>query len=222
MERQMNKTSHWTIMMAVFTVCLITLGYFGQRFWSGLKNDAKQLGRDIDEVLHITPEIKLKEFLLVERTAPTFEIATVECTAFHETRWTHEWMKSEKWIHVKGYFKGKAGFNCAEYFNLVIGDDNQGHRRVTVYMPKPKLLSVEQLPGLDIQSENGWVNKISDNDRAQVLNEFSSKVRERMTTEQDILGQAERNFEAIITKLVSHRLGDETVVKFEHTEPPKG
>lgn len=136
----------------------------------------KKIVSDIDSTVHFVPEISYSEKTIPKETKGKLELASAERTFEHQYEWTHEWIGSAKTIRMSGDFKAKAGFNLEKHFLLSFSDD----LKVSAEFPEPETLGCElvQLKINDI--EQGWWNKISEEERKQALNLLLQSARNRV------------------------------------------
>jgi hypothetical protein len=166
---------------------------------------AKNIGRDIDRAMQFTPQISIRNEIVLNKQANILELATKSQTFRHEFEWRHTWLGSEKIVRIKGNFVAKAGYDLKQLVSINI----ESHL-VTVTVPEPKILSVEAID-YQIEGESGWWNSISDADRSMALKEFTSDARKAMEGS-ELLASARNNFEDSLNKIFSNRLGNIRVI----------
>jgi hypothetical protein len=103
---------------------------------------------------------------------PILELATLSQNFQHEYEWTNTRFGSTKKINIKGSFEAKAGFDLNKRFVLEITDD-----KARVFLPKPKLLSIESLNDIKFEDEDGYWNWVNMDDRSKAINAFSTDAR---------------------------------------------
>jgi hypothetical protein len=166
---------------------------------------AKNIGRDIDRAMQFTPQISIRNEIVLNKQANILELATKSQTFRHEFEWRHTWLGSEKIVRIKGNFVAKAGYDLKQLVSI-----NIEPHLVTVTVPEPKILSVEAID-YQIEGESGWWNSISDADRSMELKEFTSDARKAMEGS-ELLASARNNFEDSLNKIFSNRLGNIRVI----------
>ena len=136
----------------------------------------KKIVSDIDSAVHFVPEISYSEKTIPKETKGKLELASAERTFEHQYEWIHKWLGSVKTIKMSGDFRAKAGFDLEKHFLLSFSDDLQ----VRAEFPEPEILGCEliQLKINDI--EQGWWNKISEEERKQALNLLLQSARNRV------------------------------------------
>lgn len=126
----------------------------------------KKVARDIDRVLHFTPQVRVGQTVVVEKTSPALELVTIRRQFQHRYHWTNIWLRSTKVIQFDGEFVAKAGFDLKEQFALRVDEKDLG---VSVVFPEPKVLSVE-LESFKTADDSGWWNRVSKEDKERVAN----------------------------------------------------
>lgn len=195
-----------TLAMIVATACAYFLiVVIPKRALSEQYELAKSIGRDIDRAMQFTPQISVRNEIVLNKQTNILELATKSQTFRHEFEWRQTWLGSEKVIRIKGNFVAKAGYDLNQLLSI-----NIEPHLVTVTVPEPKILSVEAVD-YKIEGESGWWNSISDADRSTTLKEFTLDARKAMEAS-DLLASAKKNFEDSLNKIFSNRLGNIRVI----------
>ena len=190
-----------TVAMITATVCVYFLVVvIPRRALSEQFELAKNIGRDIDQALQFTPQISVRNEIVLNKQANILELATKSQTFHHDFEWRHTWLGSEKILRIKGNFVAKAGYDLQQFVAI-----NIEPHLVTVTVSEPKILSVEPTDYW-IEGESGWWNKISDTDRSGALKEFTLDARKAMEGS-ELLASARNNFEDSLNKILTTRLG---------------
>lgn len=106
-----------------------------------------------------------------------------------------------KKLIVRGHYQVKGGYRLKDGVSL-----RMEHGKPVARFPKPQILSVE-LVDFDVLSEDdGWLNKVQPEDRAQILREL----REQMRQEADQSGMLD-TVERTLRTRVRDLLGADTV-----------
>jgi hypothetical protein len=126
------------------------------------------------QVFKIQPQITVRQRVVMTQTAPIAELAVVtkeELVTYgfseHSEELSFQIPLTEKKLSVEATYRIKAGFDLREPFRVEI--DPATHQ-VHATMPHAKILSVEQVGDLTYQGEDSLLNRISDDDRTQILN----------------------------------------------------
>ncbi len=94
--------------------------------------------------------------VLFEQTTSTLELAVVsrETQVDHEIE--HEWLGSKRKLRLRGVYQVRAGFDLRRPFHVRI----DGHR-VSVELPPPRILGVDQVSVEVLSFANGLWNKFN-------------------------------------------------------------
>lgn len=216
-----------SIFLIVATVCILLLlkavpmaiRETGDAGTQTVENMAKKIAQAIDALFHFTPRVTIDTTTIVGEKFPILELATVEQTIKHEYEWEHEWLHSTKKIRLTGFLKAKAGFDLNTYFQLDI-HQNQGKYRINIYVPRPKLLSLELQPNFNVWSEDGWWNSVNDEERSSVVNAFLQEAKIQIA-HGSLLETAMDNLEQQIDQIINAHIqnGD---ITYLHETPPQG
>jgi hypothetical protein len=174
---------------------------------------ARRTAEGIREVFDFTPRVTLNETVLIAENTPILEVATVSRSLVVHHRWSHTWLGSTKTLELHGSFTAKAGFDLHEPFTI---DIERSPLRVVARMPAPKLLSVQMDSFLVVADENGWWNRITEEDRTEAVRTLQARARGQAEAS-GILLEARRSAEDRIREVVQ-RNGD--VVVFPPPEIP--
>ncbi|RAW02831.1 DUF4230 domain-containing protein [Pseudochryseolinea flava] len=134
---------------------------------------AKEIGKDIRDLFHFTPEVKVNNTVVLQQQTPILELATINQTFQHRHEWMNTWMKSTKKITITGTMEAKAGFDLNQKFSIDIRDD-----KAYVTLPRAKLLSIESKGDIVFKDENGIWNWVDAADRSKAINAFTNSARD--------------------------------------------
>jgi hypothetical protein len=156
-------------------------------------------------VLQVQPKIVINERVVQTQTTPLAELAVVTkeeqvSLGFneHEEILSYTIPLTEKKLIVEGTYRLKAGFDLREPFSVVI--DPSTHR-VKATLPAAKILSVEQIGDLTYHGEDSVLNRLTDAERAQVVNDLNKTARqaaEDSTLKQDATNQVSQRLEQLL------------------------
>lgn len=169
---------------------------------------AKEIGKDIKELFHFTPEVTVHNTVVLEQQTPVLELATLSQRFKHEYVWTNTWMNSTKKIKITGTMEAKAGFDLSRKFVIRITDE-----KATVIIPKAKLLSLEPQPDMAFYDENGIWNWVKSEDRSQAINAFTQNAKQFASTA-DFIPAAQKQFEEKVTEILKLH-GKEVEIVYE-------
>jgi hypothetical protein len=161
---------------------------------------ARSIGRDFKEAFQFTPEITVKHTIILNQQTAILELATLSQNFYHRYTWTNTWAGSTKQIDIAGTFEAKCGFDLQEKFSIHL----EGNR-ATVYLPEPKILSVEAQGDMSFRDENGYWNWVRDEDRARATNAFITDARryaERATFIENSKASTEEKLQALLKPYV--------------------
>jgi prophage DNA circulation protein len=133
-------------------------------------------------VLQVQPKIVVNERVVQTQTAPIAELAVVTkeeqvTLGFneHEEILSYSIPLTAKKLTVEGTYRLKAGFDLRQPFSVVI--DPATHQ-VHATLPEAKILSVEQVGDLTYQGEDSLLNRLTDTERAQTVNDLYKAARQ--------------------------------------------
>jgi len=203
----------------LITVLLITLGItayvllvviptqLAERSYEG----AKQIGRDIAEAFHVTPEVTVNNTVVLQQQTPILELATVSQKFQHQYEWTNTWLGSTKKIDIRGSFEAKAGFDLHKKFSIQIDEES-----AVVTLPNPQLLSIEGLNDVKFEDEHGVWNWVEMEDRSRALNAFSTDAR-KYAEQAPFVSQARDNMEKKLKEILKLH-GKKVTIRYTEIE----
>jgi hypothetical protein len=159
----------------------------GKRIWDGL-------GRR----LNIQPEIKIDRETEIAFNRAVLHLVTLKRHFTHEYVWEHKWAGSTKIIKLKGYFTASAGFDLNEHFFININSEDL---RVDLKFPEPRLLACE-LDYYRAEVEEGWWNKLTEDERTQAVNGMIASAKRAMRGNQDLQAEAKRMLELQVAGVI--------------------
>jgi len=123
-------------------------------------------------VLKVRPQVTLNERVVLAQTAPIAEFAVVtkeELVTVGLDENYHvlafQFPLTEKKLTAEATFRLKAGFDLHQPFSVVIDPQTKAIRAT---MPRAKILSVEQVGGIQLHSDDSMLNRISDADHETI------------------------------------------------------
>jgi hypothetical protein len=196
-----------TLSITAYVLIVVIPTRLAQRSYEG----ARQIGHDISKIFQVTPEVTVKNTVVLEQQTPIMELATLSQTFQHRYEWTNTWLGSTKKIKMTGSFQAKAGFDLREKFSLEINDDV-----AVVTLPKPQLLSLESMDDVTFEDENGFINWVNMEDRSKAVNAFTSDAK-RYAQEAAFVAKAQEEMEKKMTEILrSH--GKRAEIRYTETE----
>jgi hypothetical protein len=197
----------------LITVCItayILIVYIPSQLAQKTYDGARQIGKDISDAFHVTPEVTINNTVVLQQQSPLFELATLSQTFRHEYEWQNKWLGSTKKIRIKGTFTAKAGFDLHSKFSVQFRDDE-----ALVILPNPKLLSLT--PGHDVsfEDENGIWNRLTEQDRSAAMNAFTRDA-EQFARKADFVEQAKINLEKRLREIFTLH-GKKLTIRYEES-----
>jgi len=164
-------------------------------------------------LFQVTPRVTVNETVIIEQTSPILEVATVTRPLLVDHEWSHTWLGSTKTLHLQGIFTAKAGYDLHKPFEISI---SSSPLRVTARLPYPQLLSMQMDSFVVLQDENGWWNRLTEEDRTNAMTTLQSLARQK-AEQSGMLEEVRRSAEERIRELVER---NGAVVAFEPAEHP--
>ncbi len=127
---------------------------------------AGNVAEEFREFFNFTPRVTIDQTVVIEQSTPIMEVSTLSRNLFVEDRWEDQWMGSTKAVEIRGSFTVKAGFDLREPFTINI---TRYGLAIQASLPEPKILSLEMITYKIIKDENGWWNRITDQDREEAF-----------------------------------------------------
>jgi len=181
----MNAPSQSHMKLAIILVlsvsCLLLIAAISFRLIAAvpgmtIQGTGEGLSKAIQSVLGVfrDSKITINDKIFVQQQEPVLELATSQFTFDNEHEMTSAWLGSEKTVKVSGHFIAKLGFNLKKYCSITI---DEGDKTILVSLAPPELLSLE-IDQQEFKNENGWYNKLNDDDLNKVVAEAKQYVRQ--------------------------------------------
>ena len=170
---------------------------------------ARQVREAFGEVAHLQPKITVKERVFFEQTASVLELTVASRATHVERELEHECLGSTKRIRLSGTYDVRAGFDLTKPFNVTVQD-----RKVTVEVPPPRILSVDQREIEVLSFENGLWNRVKPTDLEEELRALPLQARARATK----AGLQKEALE-LFTKRLKERLAPQFEVEVKVASP---
>jgi len=149
-------------------------------------------------LFQVTPRVTINETVIIEQNSPILEVATVSRQLIADHEWTHTWLGSTKFLHVRGTFTAKAGYDLKKPFEITI---TPSPLSVTARLPDPELLSMQMDSFEVLRDENGWWNRLTEEDRTNAVNTLRMLARSK-AKRSGILEEVQRSAEERIREVV--------------------
>jgi len=181
---------------------------------SATTDTLKNISAIFTEAFQLTPKVVQNNVVILQQSAPIAEFSVLKKEGAYSFSWIHTWMGSEKKIEVNGRYRAKAGFDLEEPFLVTLEKDGT----LLADLPPAKLLSFEKVGDLEFKDSNGWFNRVTSEERSQVLNSFEKQAKAEML-ESGILQEAEAQSLQRLKEL-SRRNGQDMVFRFRQNSLP--
>jgi hypothetical protein len=162
-------------------------------------------------LFQVTPRVTINETVIIEQTSPILEVATVSRPLMVDHEWSHRWLGSTKNFRVRGVFTAKAGYDLTKPFEI---DVTPSPLSVTARLPRPEVLSMQMESFVVLRDENGWWNRLTEEDRTNAVTTLQSIAR-RKAEGSGMLEEVKRSAEERIRELVER---NGALVSFQPTE----
>jgi len=153
--------------------CLDLPSKIASRTVTGVREGVAEVFVDL---LHVRPEIREGTRVIWGQTAARTEVivATKKIEVGYD--WEHRWLGSRKVIRLTQSFELKAGFDLAKPFWIEMGPA-QGE--ATAHLPTPEILAMSPAGDVSYRDEDGWWNKVTDEDRSKALTALAGEARKQ-------------------------------------------
>ena len=153
--------------------CLDLPSKIASRTVTGVREGVAEVFVDL---LHVRPEIREGTRVIWGQTSARTEVivATKKIEVGYD--WEHRWLGSRKVIRLTQSFELKAGFDLAKPFWIEMGPA-QGE--ATAHLPKPEILATSPVGDVSYRDEDGWWNKVTDEDRSKALTALAGEARKQ-------------------------------------------
>jgi hypothetical protein len=173
-------------------------------------------------VFHVQPEIRVHEETIMTQTAPIAELAVAQRDE-KVSRGVDEHVAvgaftvplTHKEIEASAVFRVKAGFDLREPFRVTF-DPATGNVEAT--LPHARILSVEQVGDLSEQAQDSVLNRLSDEDRANLVNDLNHTARAAAESS-GLIQDAEEQATTRLRQILEHN-GQKAVLRFSDAPTP--
>ncbi len=166
------------ILFAVMTLCALLLL---RQCTDSTERILNASAKAVHDVFSVTPEVRVNSIVIQTQTRPIAELAVVEREEHvsvklseHEELLHIPILLTEKSLTVSASFRVKAGFDLRQPFS--ISQETGG--RVNASFPEAKVLSVEMISGLDSDTQGGWLNGVTEEDRKKMIDLLNQAARD--------------------------------------------
>jgi len=159
------------------------------------------------EVLSVQPQVTVNQRVVLTQTAPIAELAVVTKEELvtldfneHLEVLSMQIPLTEKKLTAEATYRLKAGFDLREPFSVEV--DPVTHL-LHADMPHAKILSVEQIGDLVYHGEDAVLNRVTDEERAQILSSLNTAAHEAAESS-SLKADAEQQVTARLNELMRH------------------
>lgn len=174
------------------------------------------------KVLQVQPEVTVNQRVVLTQTAPIAELAVVTKEELvtlgldeHLEVLSLQIPLTEKKLTVEATYRLKAGFDLRKPFSVEI--DPITHR-LRATMPHAEILSVEQVGNLVYHGEDALLNRISDEERTQILGDLNAAAHDA-AEKSTLKMEAEQQVAQRLQEIISHN-GQSLQIEWSEPAPP--
>jgi len=149
------------------------------------------------DLLHVRPEVREGTKVVWGQTSALLEIVVAEKKIEVGYDWEHVWLGSRKVIHLTQAYLVKAGFDLQKSFVVEIG---QVPGEVTARLPPAEILAVSPVGVVSYRDEEGWWNKLTDQDREGAMQKILEEAR-KLARSSGLVREAEERTGSRLTEL---------------------
>ncbi len=153
--------------------CLDLPSKIASRTVTGVREGVAEVFVDL---LHVRPEIREGTRVIWGQTSARTAVIVATKKIEVSYDWEHCWLGSRKVIRLTQSFELKAGFDLAKPFWIEMGPA-QGE--ATAHLPKPEILATSPVGDVSYRDEDGWWNKVTDEDRSKALTALAGEARKQ-------------------------------------------
>jgi hypothetical protein len=208
-------------------ICLVLLTLAGvvllavHACTSAVDQAVTQVSNAFASVLKVQPRVTINERIILAQTAPIAELAVVTKPELVTVGLDENFQVlsfqlplTEKKLTAEATFRIKAGFDLSEPFDVSI--DPQNHA-VKATMPHAKILSVEQVGDVTLQSDDAVLNRISTEDHELIEKNLLAAAR-NAAENSGLKEDAEAQVQARLTELLQHN-GQTLLIDWQKESP---
>ncbi len=153
--------------------CLDLPSKIASRTATGVREGVAEVFVDL---LHVRPEIREGTRVIWGQTSARSEVIVAAKKIEVGYDWEHRWLGSRKVIRLTQSFELKAGFDLAKPFWVEVGP-KEGE--ATAHLPAPEILAVTPVGKVSYRDEDGWWNKVTNEDRSAAYQSMAVEARKQ-------------------------------------------
>ena len=144
-----------------------------------VRKNIEAIGNEVRDLLGATPEITMNRTIIQEAPTTICELYFFKQATHTREQWISKKFGSSKSLVVSQRFIIKAGFDL----NRLRLDVDEANKTVKATISDALLIGVEHDGPFEVEkSESGWWNRITDEERDQLINSLPNKARNEMET----------------------------------------
>ena len=153
--------------------CLDLPSKIASRTATGVREGVAEVFVDL---LHVRPEIREGTKVVWGQTSARSEVIVAAKKIEVGYDWEHRWLGSRKVIRLTQSFELKAGFDLGKPFWVEVGP-KEGE--ATAHLPAPEILAVTPVGKVSYRDEDGWWNKVTNEDRSAAYQSMAVEARKQ-------------------------------------------
>ncbi len=153
--------------------CLDLPSKIASRTATGVREGVAEVFVDL---LHVRPEIREGTRVIWGQTSARSEVIVAAKKIEVGYDWEHRWLGSRKVIRLTQSFELKAGFDLGKPFWVEVGP-KEGE--ATAHLPTPEILAVTPVGKVSYRDEDGWWNKVTNEDRSAAYQSMAVEARKQ-------------------------------------------
>jgi hypothetical protein len=153
--------------------CLDLPSKIASRTATGVREGVAEVFVDL---LHVRPEIREGTRVIWGQTSARSEVIVAAKKIEVGYDWEHRWLGSRKVIRLTQSFELKAGFDLGKPFWVEVGP-KEGE--ATAHLPAPEILAVTPVGKVSYRDEDGWWNKVTNEDRSAAYQSIAVEARKQ-------------------------------------------
>jgi hypothetical protein len=159
------------------------------------------------QVLRVQPQVTVDQRVVLSQTAPIAELAVVTKEELvtiglneHLEVLSLQIPLTEKKLTAEATYRLKAGFDLKKPFSVQIDPVTHALRAA---MPHAEILSVEQVGNLTFHGEDALLNRITDDERAQILGNLTAAAHDA-AEKSGLKAEAEQQVAQRLNEIMNH------------------
>ncbi len=173
----MKLTTRLTLLFVAIALAAASVYYFlfklpqenSQKALAASQEAARKIADEFQRAFGFTPEVLVRDCVIVGRASPILELATVSKPIIAETSYGEKDAMTSYSVVVKGDYVVKAGYDLRKRFRITVTE-----RGISAEFPEPEILSVEMVD-YKIMNEGGTLDVFWKQASKQAIQEVALK-----------------------------------------------